>query len=70
MNETNTLKNYKYIVINNKIQVNETNISKKENEKNSSKINKFSLTSIRRKNINNSLLNEYKTDLIDYSKVQ
>ena len=70
MNETNTLKNYKYIVINNKIQVNETNISKKENDKNSSKVNKYSLTSIRRNNINNSLLNEYKTDLIDYSKVQ
>ena len=69
-NETNTLQNYKYIAINNKIHVNETNISKKENEKNSSKINKYSLTSIRRKNINNSLLNEYKTDLNDYSKVQ
>ena len=70
MNETNTLKNYKYIAINNKIHVNETNISKKENEKNSSKVNKYSLTSIRRKNINNSLLNEYKTDLNDNSKVQ
>ena len=70
MNETNTLKNYKYFLINNKMHVNETNISKKENEKNSYKVNKYSLTSIRRKNINNSLLNEYKTDLIDYSKVQ
>ena len=70
MNETNYLKNYKYIIINNKIQINENNISKKENEKNSSKYNKCSLTSIRRKNINNSLLNEYKTDLIDYSKFQ
>ena len=68
MNENNTLKNYKSIIINNKIKVNETSISKKENEKNNSKVNKFSLTSIRRKNINNSLLKEYKTDLIDYNK--
>ena len=70
LNETNTLKNYKYIIINNRIPANETYIGKKENEKNNSKVNKYSLTSIRRNNINSSLLNEYKTDLIDNSKVQ
>ena len=70
LNETNTLKNYKYTIINSKIHVNETYIGKKENEKNSFKVNKYSLTSIRRNNINKSLLNEYKTDLIDNSKVQ